>query len=432
MGYKIYAGTLDGKVGGDTYWWHSRQVIYSCEGDSIQGHGNLPVVEDPELNLAANEPGTLTFSIPYKSVGLDGEVHTNPLYNGLATRKSMVSVEEDGEEIFIGYVKAIDLNFDLSQKITVNGILGLLDEIEDFVEPQTWKLSWKNHSDSSTDNIFEDFLDRTIGLPLYDNTINIPARLDASGCNVDMASTIDTTEDGGQVMTFWGIVQKYLLDEYGGYFSITTEKAGTNAYRFVFHYTSDGIGTTKQTIEYGKNLLDLTITEDTDDIVNYIMVSGTETKSKGWWIFKKKWTERVYGVAYDEDSVERYGPIVRCIYSNDDTTENACQKAADEELTKHDHFTVPELTVRSFDQVDAGVQTDRLRFMKRTKIVSSPHKVEGWYLCTKEMLPLAHLDEKEFTYGVPPVKLTKQQNQLKASQDAALRATRGIISHLNS
>ena len=99
----------------------------------------------------------------------------------------------------------------------------------------------------------------------------MPITFDPDSYDVtDKNKTVDTTDDGYQYMSFMECVQKYMLDEYGGYFRVDVDTVGDNQYRFVIRYTKDSKATTQQTVEYGKNLLDLNITTDVSGITNQV------------------------------------------------------------------------------------------------------------------------------------------------------------------
>ena len=57
------------------------------------------------------------------------------------------------------------------------------------------------------------------------------------------------------------------------------------------------------------------------------------------------------------------------------------------------------IDINAGDLVDAGVDVDRLAFLKKTRVKSEPHGIDDWVLCTKEVIPLDALDQKKFTFG---------------------------------
>lgn len=433
MGYKVYAGTLKANDGADldTYSWVTKSLIYSNEGDSISGADESPILLDPELTFKANDPNSFTFKVPNRCTGVDGTVHTNPWYNNFVLRHTIVSVEEDGNEIFVGYVKTTELNFDKTKTIAVVGMMGIFDDSQLAMEPTKWLTTMKTGGYTDPASIISWFRPY-LNLPCEDPDTELPMRFDFEHCDLAVDKYTDTTDDGWQSLSYMEMLQKYWLGKYGGYIWLTSEKVAENKYRFVLHYSSSGYETTTQKIEYGKNLLDLTVTEDTGNIVNSVAVNGVVTKKKGWWIFKRTTTEYVYGYANDPESMKRYGLHKKEFYSDDVASNSDCDTLASEELQTYDHYAIPELVLTAYDQVDAGVQTDRLGFMKRSPVTSAPHDINGIYLCTALTLPLDDLGNKVFTFGVPPVTLTKQQNQLTSAQNATRAVTRGIVSHLNA
>ena len=85
--------------------------------------------------------------------------------------------------------------------------------------------------------------------------------------------------------------------------------------------------------------------------------------------------------------------------------------------------------VEAFDLCDAGVSTDHLGFLKKTRIIATPHGIDEWMVCTKEVLPLDKPDQKKFTFGRPPEKLTKQQNRTTTSTQQTKTNVEGLIRH---
>ena len=86
-----------------------------------------------------------------------------------------------------------------------------------------------------------------------------------------------------------------------------------------------------------------------------------------------------------------------------------CKKA----LATYKQTIEKTVQVEAFDLCDAGVSTDHLGFLKKTRIIATPHGIDEWMVCTKEILPLDKPDQKKFTFGRPPEKLTKQQKKIQ-------------------
>lgn len=431
MGYKVYAGRLVDNAD-SCFSWSGRTLVHNSSEDAVIGGNENPFVLEPKLVMSANDPGTLTFTVPKWAYSDDGTKYTNPYYDSFVQALTAVSVEEDGNEIFIGFVKTIELQFDLSKAITVTGALDLLGNAEALLAPKEWVVTHENGNISFENSLQLAFL-VALRLPGYTGEWGTGSfGFDTANCDIAVGKKVDTSADGMQSMTYSDMVQKYLLDEYGGYFWMVTQKVGDNKYRFLLRYTSSGVVSTQQKIEYGKNLLDLTVTEDTSTILNSLTAIATVTETKGWWIFKKTTSTKISSHVEDAESIQKYGLIHKYILNDSVTSQSALDTLAQDEFAKKDHYVVPEIELKAYDQVDTGAATDRLGFMKKTYVSSPPHGVAGWYLCTKQTIPLDDLSDKEFVFGVPPVKLTKQQNQLQAAQDITNSITKGIVSYVQS
>lgn len=72
------------------------------------------------------------------------------------------------------------------------------------------------------------------------------------------------------------------------------------------------------------------------------------------------------------------------------------------------------IEVKALDLYDTGEATDRLGFMKMTHIISEPHGVNTWLLCTKAIIPLDKPAEKEFVLG----RSRKKFSTMQASTDS--------------
>lgn len=429
MGYNVYAGRLQTGSSSGVHQWVDKTLVYSSEGDAIEGG---PVLTEPELELCENEPGEFRFGVPRSLMGGDGTVYENPLWDAVDFRKTWVSVEEDGDILFMGYVTGVELAFDQTKQVTTTGPLGLMDDRECLVEPKVWYPTCDANGNMPWDGTLS-------MLSWFNSTIYLPEVYNSSGdnaffisrCDVAWGKTVDTTSSGGQAMTMWEIVQQYMLEEYGGYFRVVIDKVDEKTVEFRLVYTKDISEKTTQTLEYGKNLLDITVSEDTSGIVNTVSVASTNTTTSGWWIWKKTYTNLVSGTALDEASQKKYGVFRKIVIADAPQTEASCNTLAAQELAKYDHFSVPSVTAKGIDLVDAGAASDRLRFMKKTHVISAPHGVDGWYVCSKAVIPLDRPDEKVYTFGSPPVKLTDSQNQLEAAQKVTSSLTRGLVASAN-
>lgn len=76
------------------------------------------MILDPEVTLEANAISSFTFTVPV----------SNPFYNKLELKKPVVSIEEDGREIFMGYITETEKNFELDMEVTCESEFGYLQK----------------------------------------------------------------------------------------------------------------------------------------------------------------------------------------------------------------------------------------------------------------------------------------------------------------
>lgn len=117
MSYKIYAGTQD-----DVDSWENRVCIYA-PGSALE----TTKLISPTLTREFGKAGSLEFTIPLGNVA----------HSALQKLKTVVSVEQDGKEIWQGRVMNHEQDFLLRQKVYCEGELAYLNDTD--VPPYTAK-----------------------------------------------------------------------------------------------------------------------------------------------------------------------------------------------------------------------------------------------------------------------------------------------------
>lgn len=212
-----------------------------------------------------------------------------------------------------------------------------------------------------------------------------------------------TFGDGKNFGVTWDILQSELTDTYGGHFIVRREKHpywinGETHYITLRHldYVSNVTEKTGQKIEFGENLLDLDSYVKAENVVTRVIAVGYRTS--GFWVWKK--TKTLTATANDYDAQKYYGLITRVIViEGTSSTTETLLKAAQKEIAKNLRY-LDGMTISAVDLKDAGVDTERLRFMKNADIISEPHGVHTSLTCTKLVEPLDKPDEKKFTFGI--------------------------------
>jgi hypothetical protein len=198
--------------------------------------------------------------------------------------------------------------------------------------------------------------------------------------------------DGKNFGKTWDILQSELTDVYGGYLVVRYSDDGKTRY---LDYLVDVAESNTQTVEFGVNMLDLNNYVKADDIVTRVIAVGYQ--KKGWWIFKS--TKTIQETANDRAAQSVYGIITRVIVIDGKSiTRQKLLDAANEELSKNLRY-LDGMEISAVDLRDAGIDTERLGWMKKTHILSKPHGLDTWLILTKVVEPLDAPDKKKFTFG---------------------------------
>lgn len=198
--------------------------------------------------------------------------------------------------------------------------------------------------------------------------------------------------DGKNFGTTWDILQSELTDVYGGYLVVRYSDDGKTRY---LDYLADVAESNTQKIEFGVNMLDLNNYVKADNIVTRVIAVGYQ--KKGWWIFKS--TKTIQEQADDRAAQSFYGIITRVIVIDGKSiTRQKLLDAANEELRKNLRY-YDGIEVSAIDLRDAGINTERLSWMKKTRIISKPHGIDTPLVLTKIVEPLDAPDKKKFTFG---------------------------------
>ena len=400
LGYVLYMGKITGTEDGQSYYWTERQVLHNAHDP------DAPVVLDPELNLEKNNFGSLTFTLPAG----------NPCHETIGPKKTVVSVEEDGTEIWCGYVTELTPGFDLSIEVYCEGELGFLQDRDVEVEERVYTAA---ELTTLALTAGEDFAKE--GKTFLPGTITM-----------EKPESAKDKKESKAISSGWDILDTNLVKNYGGYLRLRKEikmENGKTIYTRYLDYLRTIPDRTGQTIEFGVNMRDLSYYMKVNTLVNSVKVIGFKTS--GWWIFSH--TDQIVRTKKNEKSIEAYGLVERT-YTVDGTasTTESLDKIAQEKLDEYRSGLSSGLTIDAADLADTGVNIDRLDFLKNTRIISAPHGLDDWVLCTKLTIPLDAPEDKSFTFGDSTDALSTMQAVNYGTAGKAWNAIQTTIQYVKS
>lgn len=188
MSYKIYAGVQD-----EVDSWENRVCIYA-PGFALE----TTKLISPTLTREFGKAGSLEFTIPLGNVA----------HSALQKLKTVVSVEQDGKEIWQGRVMTHEQDFLLRQKVYCEGELAYLNDTD--VPPYTAKdvtirqfldFLCKNHT-SLTDN-YKSF--RIGNVTVEEQRRYVPV---AEHCSMKLDYAASSPDPDGDYTQTWGLYAK--------------------------------------------------------------------------------------------------------------------------------------------------------------------------------------------------------------------------------
>lgn len=185
MSYKIYAGTQNGVDS-----WENRVCIYA-PGSALE----TTKLISPTLTREFGKAGSLEFTIPLGNVA----------HSALQKLKTVVSVEQDGKEIWQGRVMSHEQDFLLRQKVYCEGELAYLNDTD--VPPYTAKdvtirqfldFLCKNHT-----SLTESYKSFRIGnVTLEEQKRYVPV---AEKCYLKLDYAASSPDEQGDYYKTWGL-----------------------------------------------------------------------------------------------------------------------------------------------------------------------------------------------------------------------------------
>ena len=409
-GYVVYIGQIKGTADGQSYYWTERNILDDPFNE------NAPVILDPEVTLEANEISSFTFTVPV----------SNPFYDKLELKKPVVSIEEDGREIFMGYITEMEKNFELDMEVTCESEFGYLQDRDCRVENKFYTAAEL----LTLALTVEDDPEEHVGFK-GEGKVFLPGNV-----TIEKPES-DTDKETKAISDCWSVLTNSLTGKYGGYLRLRKEIKmvdGVRVYTRYLDYLAKLNDKTDQVIRLGDNLLDISYYLKDNGIVNSVKAIGWASRKEGFLFWETTHTEQLTAEAYNGDSIKKYGLCQKTITveGTSSSTDSLYEKAKDELKKYGGSGFSGSLQIGAADLADIGVDTDRLDFLKETYVLAEPHGIENWLPCVKEVIPLHELDEKDFTFGETTSKLSSLQAANFGTAGKAWNAIQSTIGYLNT
>lgn len=320
-------------------------------------------IVSPKLKYEINKSDSLSFTLP--------PVHA--LKDALCKMKSVITVEQDDEEIFRGRAYEATADFYNQHDVRCEGELAyLLDSLQrpykfDGTAADFFRLMIDNHNAQvDADKQF------TVG--------TISAVTDENTFNTESTDYRDTLNE----------MRSFLLNRYGGYFRIRRE----NDVRYI-DYIDKYEETSNQKIEFGVNMLDIENHINAQDIFT-VLVPLSDLED----IYDTLTIESVNdGKDYIEsaEGIAKYGRIVKQYVWRNITDPARLLELAQEKL--NNAGTLDTLTITAVDLHLLNVDTDTIHLGDTVHVYSTPHGIDKEMICSAIEIDLFDPENTVYTFG---------------------------------
>lgn len=330
---------------------------------------------NPRLSLEVNKAGSLSFMI----------LPSNTRYDDIKVLKTIITVEQDGKEIFRGRVTDITTDIFLQKTVYTEGELAFL--IDSIQRPYEYE--------GAVHALFSMLIES------HNAQVDEEKRFTVGNITAVSAEEVTHVKVSDYSDTFTEISSR-LLDVYGGY--IKTRVEGKTRY---IDYVSDYGTDSTQAVAFGENMVTLDAGGNATDIFTVLIPLGAAVKGADGNMKPLDITSVNGGLDYIEDAegILKYGRIVRTYtWSHIDNANELLSKARD-----YLAFGIAEnstLTIRAVDMHLLDGTIDAIRLGGYVNIQAAPQGITRPEICARMDIDLISPENTVYTFGLPKKSLT--------------------------
>lgn len=329
------------------------------------------IIFSPSFTKEVNKSGTCSFQM----------YSTNPFFKNIKALKTCIVVKDNDEEVWRGRVLTIEKNFDNRKNIDCEGTFAYLNDsvVRPFKHTKTMAEQLTYIIEKHNEEV-EEYKQFVVG------TIDVD----------DPKGSIEWEETGYSKTK--DLVER-ILNGYGGYMVV-----GWNGTKNTLNYVKNpGNTSTNQVINFGENLLDLKVSINPDNVFTVLIPIAYDANNNKITIESvndgKDYLESAAGIA-------EYGKIYYEHTFDEDIATPAALKAKAEEFLASNIKASNTVEVRAVDLHQIDPTINRINLYDIIKVVSEPHEIDEYEMCSKVVINLESPDSNEYTIGTIPEGIT--------------------------
>ena len=337
---------------------------------------------EAKLQQEVNKAGTFTMRI----------YPQHPLYALPQKMQSIVIVQQDQAILFRGRVLNENIGFYGDKLLTCEGQLAFLND--SIVRPYQYKGSVAGYLE--------------LLINQHNSQVDDTRRFTVG--NVTVADPNDyITRSASDYPSTMTELQDKLVKLLGGY--LMPRIVGDTVY---LDYLADTDVKNLQDVEFGVNLLDLSMILKGQDIATAIIPLGAQQEDDSRLTIKS--VNNGLDYISDPETTAKYGLIYKTIIYDDVTLQENLLRKGREALGEAMHPTQT-INVTAADLSAAGYDVQSFRFGKYEKVRSRPHGIDTYMLVSKMTTDLLNPASNKLTLGVTRKSYTEYQFQIQKDQE---------------
>lgn len=388
---------------------------YTITADGINFY-NPTVIDDeykilnPKLTLELNKAGSLEFTLP----------PSNVVYDKIEKLKTLIIVRYNNEIIFRGRVLHDEKDFYKRKRIYVEGELAFLNDA--VVRPYEYK--------GSVTTYFQRLIN-TYNTQCYSqegNGLSDPKQFLYGNVTITDPNDYIVRSNSSYTSVLDEMTDK-LLNNLGGYLVPRYYYAAA----FLDYLVTPG-KESEQTITFGENLLDITEYIDAQNVFTVLIPLGAEQEDEEGNKTGRLTIESVNdGKDYIENAaaIEIFGRIWKTATWDDVTVPSNLLNKARSFLNDNVSMAVT-LSIKAVDLNLIDVDTERIKLGDSIRVVSKPHGIDTFFICSKMVIDMVSPDKTEFTLGAGFSAMTNQQVSILKNANQSLQLSQDALGAANS
>ena len=344
------------------------------------------VLIDPKLDLEVNKAGSFSFKMPPR----------HPQYELPQKMLSCIQVFQDDEELFNGRITECNIDFYNRKHFACEGQLAYLnDSIQRPAE----------YHDMTVRGYLESLIASHNKQVAKDRQFKVGI--------VTVTDSNDSLYRYTNYNSTMKEIKEDLIDDLGGYLRV--RNVNGTAY---IDYIKDYENISKQSIEFGENLLDFSRNTDVTDIATVFIPLGAKLEESPIAALEQRLTIESVNNGSDSlvnsEAVKKFGYISRTVTWDDVTTPQMLLYKANKYIADYQWDSMT-LEVNAVDMHWTDADVEQFKIGDKIKVHSSLHGLDRYFPLSKMSIQLNNLSSSKFTLGtVVNMKLTSRSQSISS------------------